>query len=123
MISVKVMSPLDVSLKVSIINATAADFNTLSVSMSRMEQNLGGEITARLLGFLRPPQVWENTREQLRICVSHSAATLRLDSLTSHLVCTLQSFTVTTALRSSLALALSKKFQSQYFRSGVIRCA
>lgn len=75
----------------SIINATAADFNTLSVSMSRMEQNLGGEITARLLGFLRPPQVWENTREQLRICVSHSAATLRLDSLTSHLVCKLQS--------------------------------
>lgn len=79
----------------SIINATAADFNTLSVSMSRMEQNLGGEITARLLGFLRPPQVWENTREQLRICVSHSTATLRLDSLTSHLVRKLQSSTVT----------------------------
>ncbi|XP_046676550.1 multiple epidermal growth factor-like domains protein 8 isoform X2 [Homalodisca vitripennis] len=70
---------------VSIINATTADFNALSVTMSRTEQNLGGEITARLLGFLRPPHTWENAKEQLRICVSHSTATLRLESITSHL--------------------------------------
>ncbi|XP_054283597.1 multiple epidermal growth factor-like domains protein 8 [Macrosteles quadrilineatus] len=70
---------------VSIINATTADFNALSASVSRTEQNLGGEVTARLLGFLRPPQTWENSQEQLRICVSHSNATLRLASLTSHL--------------------------------------
>lgn len=69
-----------------IINATTADFNPMSGSATRTEQNLGGEMTARLLGFLRPPPVWQDMKEQLRICVSHSMATLRLESLTSHLV-------------------------------------
>lgn len=62
----------------SIINATTADFNAVGGPPTRIEQALGGEVTARLLGFLRPPHTWENVREQLRICVSYSTASLRL---------------------------------------------
>lgn len=44
----------------------------------RMEQSIAGEVTARLIGFLRPPPVWEGAHEQLRICVTHASAILRL---------------------------------------------
>lgn len=48
------------------------------VSLStRTEQALGGEITARLLGFLRPPESWGND-EMLRVCASYSDAVLNM---------------------------------------------
>lgn len=70
---------------VSIINATTADFNAVGGPPTRIEQALGGEVTARLLGFLRPPHTWDNIKEQLRICVSYSTASLRLASADGHL--------------------------------------
>ncbi|XP_073988408.1 multiple EGF like domains 8 isoform X2 [Rhodnius prolixus] len=56
---------------VSIINATSVDFND---GATRPEQALGGVVTVRLRGFLRPPTNWIN--EQLRMCISSSSATL-----------------------------------------------
>lgn len=44
---------------------------------SRTEQALGGEITARLLGFLRLPESWGND-EMLRVCVRNSEAVLSM---------------------------------------------
>ncbi|XP_067001504.2 multiple epidermal growth factor-like domains protein 8 [Anabrus simplex] len=62
---------------VAIINATTVDFNIPSLT-TRTEQSLGGEIIARLLGFLRPPETWQETHETLRMCASYSSATLSL---------------------------------------------
>lgn len=74
----------------SIINATTADFTAAADSgggtVTRTEQALGGEITARFLGFLRPPHTWEHVKEQLRICASYSSAILKLAPLDNHLV-------------------------------------
>ncbi|XP_039280047.1 multiple epidermal growth factor-like domains protein 8 isoform X2 [Nilaparvata lugens] len=65
---------------VSIVNATTADFGAmLGRGLSRMEQAIGGELTGRLMGFLRPPPVWDSApHQQLRICVAHASAVLRL---------------------------------------------
>lgn len=52
------------------------DFNVVSLT-TRTEQALGGEITARLLGFLRPPESWGND-EMLRVCASYSDAVLNM---------------------------------------------
>lgn len=64
----------------SIVNATDVDFNANAGGggLSRMEQSIGGEVTARLIGFLRPPPVWDGAHEQLRMCVTHASAVLRL---------------------------------------------
>lgn len=45
---------------------------------TRTEQNLGGEIIARLLGFLRPPETWSDCKEMLRMCASYSSALLSM---------------------------------------------
>ncbi|KAE8741134.1 hypothetical protein FOCC_FOCC013392 [Frankliniella occidentalis] len=63
---------------VSIINATTADFSTGS-GWSRSEP-IGG-ITARLKGSLHPPDWWKDSHETLRMCVSHSSATLQVAHL------------------------------------------
>ncbi|GLH01298.1 Laminin subunit alpha [Gryllus bimaculatus] len=68
---------------VSIINATTVDFNMLSQA-SRTEQSLGGEIIARLLGFLRPPDTWSDGNERLRMCASFSSTILRLSHGKTH---------------------------------------
>ncbi|PSN57394.1 Multiple epidermal growth factor-like domains protein 8 [Blattella germanica] len=60
---------------VTIINATTVDFSMVNMP-TRTEQNLGGEIIARLLGFLRPPDTWGN--EMLRVCASYSDALLNM---------------------------------------------
>ncbi|XP_046588912.1 multiple epidermal growth factor-like domains protein 8 isoform X1 [Neodiprion lecontei] len=64
---------------VAIVNATTVDFNVPSMQGAKTESGLGGEMIARLLGFLRPPQsVWESTAEHLKICVSYNSATLHV---------------------------------------------
>ncbi|KAJ9576932.1 hypothetical protein L9F63_006498, partial [Diploptera punctata] len=60
---------------VTIINATTVDFSMVNFP-SRTEQNLGGEINARLLGFLRLPDSWGN--EILHVCASYSDAALNM---------------------------------------------
>jgi hypothetical protein len=52
------------------------DFNMVSLS-TRTEQALGGEIIARLLGFLRPLESWGND-EMLRVCASNADAVLNM---------------------------------------------
>jgi len=52
------------------------DFNVGSFS-TRTEQAFGGEIIARLLGFLRPLESWGND-EMLRVCVSNADAVLNM---------------------------------------------
>jgi len=52
------------------------DFNVGSFS-TRTEQALGGEIIARLLGFLRPLESWGND-EMLRVCASNADAVLNM---------------------------------------------
>jgi hypothetical protein len=44
---------------------------------TRTDQQQGGAITARLLGFLRPPESWDND-EMLRVCASYSVAVLNM---------------------------------------------
>jgi len=44
---------------------------------TRTEQALGGEIIARLLGFLRPLESWGND-EMLRVCASNADAVLNM---------------------------------------------
>ncbi|XP_066597515.1 multiple epidermal growth factor-like domains protein 8 isoform X2 [Prorops nasuta] len=64
---------------VTIVNATTVDFNVPSMQGAKTESALGGEMIARLIGFLRPPQYfWDNTVEQLNICVSYNTATLHV---------------------------------------------
>ncbi|XP_034236737.1 multiple epidermal growth factor-like domains protein 8 [Thrips palmi] len=63
---------------VSIINATTADFSS-GTGWSRSEP-IGG-ITARLRGSLHPPDWWKDSHETLRMCVSHSSATLQVAHL------------------------------------------
>ncbi|KAJ8978063.1 hypothetical protein NQ317_015870 [Molorchus minor] len=60
---------------VAIINATTVDFNGHTHSLSRADFMTGGEMVARLLGFLRLPPNWE---EMLNVCISHCSATLTL---------------------------------------------
>jgi len=52
------------------------DFNVGSYS-TRTEQAFGGEIIARLLGFLRPLESWGND-EMLRVCASNADAVLNM---------------------------------------------
>ncbi|KAF5283548.1 hypothetical protein FQR65_LT13840 [Abscondita terminalis] len=59
---------------VGIINATTVDFNSPS-SWLRTDPSAGGEMVARLLGFLRPPAQF---KEMLKVCVSYSSATLKI---------------------------------------------
>ena len=61
--------------QVTIINATTVDFSMVNMP-TRTEQNLGGEIIARLLGFLRLPDSWGN--EILHVCASYSIAVLNM---------------------------------------------
>ncbi|XP_015121638.1 multiple epidermal growth factor-like domains protein 8 [Diachasma alloeum] len=64
---------------VTIVNATTIDFNVPSMQGAKTESALGGEMIARLTGFLRPPQeYWLSSAEQLKICVSYNSATLRV---------------------------------------------
>jgi len=62
---------------VSIVNATTVDFNVPSMQGAKTESALGGEMIAKLTGFLRPPSTW-NSSEQLKICVSYNSATLHV---------------------------------------------
>ncbi|KAJ8956844.1 hypothetical protein NQ318_014258 [Aromia moschata] len=63
---------------VAIINATTVDFNGPN-SYTRADILTGGEMMARLLGFLRLPPNWQ---EMLNICTSYCTAVLSLaDSL------------------------------------------
>ncbi|XP_076755978.1 multiple EGF like domains 8 [Xylocopa sonorina] len=64
---------------VTIVNATTVDFNVPSMQGAKTESALGGEMIARLIGFLRPPQYfWDSTVEHLKICVSYNSATLHM---------------------------------------------
>nr|CAI5852919.1 unnamed protein product [Callosobruchus analis] len=59
---------------VAIINATTVDFNSPASSYLRGDLSFtGGEMVARLLGFLRLPPNW---REMLNVCISYCSATL-----------------------------------------------
>ncbi|XP_043253802.1 multiple epidermal growth factor-like domains protein 8 [Colletes gigas] len=64
---------------VTIVNATTVDFNVPSMQGAKTESALGGEMIARLIGFLRPPQYfWDSAVEHLKICVSYNSATLHV---------------------------------------------
>lgn len=64
---------------VTIVNATTVDFNVPSMQGAKTESALGGEMIARLTGFLRlPPYFWHSTIEHLKICVSYNSATLHV---------------------------------------------
>lgn len=64
---------------VTIVNATTVDFNVPSMQGAKTESALGGEMIARLIGFLRLPQdYWDNSMERLKICVSYNSATLNV---------------------------------------------
>lgn len=64
---------------VAIVNATTVDFNVPSMQGAKTESALGGEMIARLTGFLRPPNYfWDGTAEHLKICVSYNSATLHV---------------------------------------------
>jgi len=71
------------SFQVSIINATAADFD-MWYKDGRSDTSLNGVPTARLLGFLRTPDSWTLSKETLRMCASFSQATLSLSSNKSY---------------------------------------
>ncbi|XP_050462738.1 multiple epidermal growth factor-like domains protein 8 [Cataglyphis hispanica] len=61
---------------VAIVNATTVDFMP-SHQGAKTEAALGGEMIARLTGFLRPPNYfWDSAAEQLKICVGYNSATL-----------------------------------------------
>lgn len=62
---------------VTIVNATMVDFVT-PTSTTHTEQSFHGEIVARLLGFIRPPQMWQEAGELLHVCASYSQAVLRV---------------------------------------------
>lgn len=63
---------------VAIINATTVDFD-ISMKDTRTEHSMGnGVMIARLLGFLRAPDSWANSTEQLRMCTSYSNTILKL---------------------------------------------
>lgn len=53
------------------------DFNGPLVSTLRLDSLSGGQMVAKLLGFLRPPSDWQ---EMLNICISYCNATLYLSS-------------------------------------------
>ncbi|XP_055593040.1 multiple epidermal growth factor-like domains protein 8 [Uranotaenia lowii] len=76
----KYLDPVDWTMPdyVMIVNATMVDFNT--PALSHTELSFNGQIVARLLGFLRPPAVWEAAGERLRVCASNSQAVLRMAS-------------------------------------------
>lgn len=64
---------------VTIVNATVVDFNVPSTQGAKTESGLGGEMIARLTGFLRPPHYfWDSAAEHLKICVSYNSATLHV---------------------------------------------
>ena len=64
---------------VAIVNATTVDFNVPSMQGAKTESALGGEMIAKLTGFLRPPQYfWDSAAEHLKICVSYNSATLHV---------------------------------------------
>ncbi|XP_015608730.1 multiple epidermal growth factor-like domains protein 8 isoform X2 [Cephus cinctus] len=70
---------------VTIVNATTVDFNVPSMQGAKTESALGGEMIARLIGFLRPPQYfWDSTVEYLKICVSYNSATLHVSRSDDH---------------------------------------
>lgn len=63
--------------EVSIVNATMVDFMTPGTS-TRTEQDIHGDIVARLLGFIRPPAKWKRSGEMWHMCASFSKAVLKL---------------------------------------------
>lgn len=64
---------------VTIVNATTVDFSIPSMQSAKTESALGGQMIARLLGFLRLPQnLWDGKMEQLKFCVGYNTATLRV---------------------------------------------
>ncbi|XP_065078697.1 multiple epidermal growth factor-like domains protein 8 [Ochlerotatus camptorhynchus] len=77
----KYLDPVNWSMpdSVMVVNATMVDFNLPSTT-THTEQSFNGQVVARLLGFIRPPPVWEGAGERLRACASYSQAVLRMAS-------------------------------------------
>lgn len=50
-----------------------------------MERTFSGEMVARLLGFIRPPDTWKDTGEKLWVCASYSQAELKVGTWISYL--------------------------------------
>lgn len=74
---------------VMIVNATTVDFNVPSTQGAKMESGRGGEMVAKLIGFLRlPVNIWDSKMELLKICVSYNTATLHVsgNNMTHNLV-------------------------------------
>ncbi|XP_058808805.1 multiple epidermal growth factor-like domains protein 8 isoform X2 [Phymastichus coffea] len=64
---------------VMIVNATTVDFNVPSTQGAKVESGRGGEMVAKLIGFLRlPNNIWDGKMELLKICVSYNTATLHV---------------------------------------------
>lgn len=54
------------------------DFNAISVNSLRLNNSFGGQMVARLMGYLRPPSEWQDS---LNVCISYCNATLNLSGL------------------------------------------
>ncbi|XP_058056317.1 multiple epidermal growth factor-like domains protein 8 [Anopheles bellator] len=75
----KYLHPMNLSMpdSVMIVNATMADFIS-PPSNTPTEQVLGGQVVARLLGFIRfPAALTERSAAMLQACASHANVTLR----------------------------------------------
>ncbi|XP_049279907.1 multiple epidermal growth factor-like domains protein 8 [Anopheles funestus] len=74
----KYLHPMNMSMPdaVMIVNATMADF-TSPPTNTPTEQQLGGQVVARLLGFIRFPPMTDQSMALLQACVSHADAILR----------------------------------------------
>uniref|UniRef100_A0A182QTX8 Multiple epidermal growth factor-like domains protein 8 n=1 Tax=Anopheles farauti TaxID=69004 RepID=A0A182QTX8_9DIPT len=74
----KYLHPMNVTMPdaVMIVNATMADF-TSPPTNTPTEQQLGGQVVARLLGFIRFPPGTDQSMALLQACVSHADAVLR----------------------------------------------
>lgn len=68
--------------EVSIVNATTIDFIT-PLPTTKTENDIHGDIVARLHGFIRPPKKWVKNEEQWHMCASYSKAFLKMSDANS----------------------------------------
>jgi hypothetical protein len=59
-------------------NGLQVDFNSPTSPMLRVDATAGGEMVARLLGFLCLPSDWQ---EMLNVCISYCSATLKISDI------------------------------------------
>lgn len=104
----KYLSPVNWTVpdEVMIVNATTVDFMIPSTS-TLTEQEIHGDIVARLFGFIRPPKKWGKIGEMWYMCASYSKATLAIDQSTN-----LDDLTVLARMNANQTNCTAIKWQS-----------